>query len=66
MKNETFGPKALHSVDECAYSLGLCRDTIYKLMDSGRLEFVKIGARRLIPEFARAAFLASLGKGDAA
>lgn len=29
--------------------LGICRDTVYVLMRSGRLRSVKVGAARLIP-----------------
>jgi len=34
---------------EAAESLGVSRSTIYRLMDSGQLRFVKVGRRTLIP-----------------
>ncbi|GAA1797245.1 helix-turn-helix domain-containing protein [Planosporangium flavigriseum] len=34
---------------EAAALLGVCRDTIYVLMRSGRLRSVKLGRARLIP-----------------
>jgi excisionase family DNA binding protein len=40
---------------------GLSRTTLYRLMDSGELRFVKIGARRLIPEDALRDLLAGRG-----
>jgi excisionase family DNA binding protein len=34
---------------EAAELLGVCRDTVYVLMRSGRLRSVKVGRARLIP-----------------
>ncbi|PWU52008.1 excisionase [Micromonospora globispora] len=34
---------------EAAALLGVCRDTVYVLMRSGRLRSVKLGRARLIP-----------------
>ena len=34
---------------EAAVLLGVCRDTVYVLMRSGRLRSVKLGRARLIP-----------------
>jgi len=34
---------------EAAAMLGVCRDTVYVLMRSGRLRSVKLGRARLIP-----------------
>lgn len=44
-----------------AEMLGLCRDTVYELMRSGRLRSVKVGRARLIPLTAIAQFLAVEG-----
>lgn len=38
----------LYSLDLAAAKLGICRATVYKLMDSGQLRNVKIGGRRMI------------------
>jgi excisionase family DNA binding protein len=43
---------------EAAELLGVCRDTIYVLMRSGRLRSVKVGRARLIPVTAIEALLA--------
>jgi len=37
------------SPKEAAEALGVSRATIYRLHDSGRLRFVKVGSRTLIP-----------------
>ncbi len=44
---------------EAALVLGVCRDTIYVLMRSGRLRSVKVGRARLIPISAIEELLAS-------
>lgn len=44
-----------------AEMLGVCRDTIYVLMRSGRLRSVKVGRARLIPLAAIGEFLAAEG-----
>jgi len=44
---------------EAAILLGVCRDTVYVLMRSGRLRSVKAGRARLIPVTAIEEFLAS-------
>lgn len=36
------------SVKDAAEAIGVCPNTIYKHMREGRLEFAKLGARRLI------------------
>ena len=48
---------------EAARVLGVCRDTIYVLMRSGRLRSVRVGRARLIPV---AALDELLGSEDAA
>jgi excisionase family DNA binding protein len=42
-------PKLAVSIPEAGVRLGLCRASIYKLIRTGRLRVVKIGARSLIP-----------------
>ena len=46
------------SISDAARRTGLSRSTLYRLMDTGQLGYVKIGARRLIPEAALVALLA--------
>lgn len=41
-------PKQAFSVDEFAYLNGVCRQTVYSLINNGKLRSYKIGARRLI------------------
>ncbi|PWU44510.1 excisionase [Micromonospora globispora] len=41
-------PKSVRPA-EAAALLGVCRDTVYVLMRSGRLRSVKLGRARLIP-----------------
>lgn len=43
-------PPLACSINEAARRTGLSRSTLYRLMDSGQLDHVKIGGRRLIPE----------------
>jgi excisionase family DNA binding protein len=60
-------PVIAYSVPEVMLSLGLCRDTIYKLIRSGRLVARKSGKRTLILASDLQAFTESLPKiGDAA
>jgi excisionase family DNA binding protein len=44
---------------EAAELLGVCRDTVYVLMRSGRLRSVKAGRARLIPVAAIEEFLSA-------
>lgn len=37
------------SVAETGKALGLCRDGVYKLLDQGLINSVRVGRRRLIP-----------------
>jgi excisionase family DNA binding protein len=43
-----FGGRLGVSVDETAESLGLNRDTVYVLIETGRLRTSKIGRRRVV------------------
>lgn len=51
----------LVSINDAAKLLGLGRSTIYRLLREGKLEFLKIGRRTLIPA-ASLEQLVSLGK----
>ena len=51
--------KVGYSIEEAAQSLGVGRTTVYDLMNSGDLESVKVGRRRIIPVDAVSAFLAA-------
>ncbi|MCX4097610.1 excisionase family DNA-binding protein [Nocardia sp. alder85J] len=50
----------LHSIPAAAEQLGIGRSHLYVLMGAGRLRFVKVGKRRLIPEDAITEFIAAL------
>jgi excisionase family DNA binding protein len=41
-------PRIAYSVPEAMLALGLCRDSIYKLINSGQLPAKKIGRRTLV------------------
>jgi len=45
------------SIREAGSALGVSRSTIYRLMDGGQLETVKIGRRRLVRREAIAALV---------
>lgn len=40
--------KLAYSIKEAAQALGICRSTVYELMNSGEIKTFKIGQRRLI------------------
>lgn len=42
-------PPVAYSVAEAARALGISRSRLYEHMASGRIRFVKDGARRLVP-----------------
>jgi excisionase family DNA binding protein len=52
----------LITVNEAARFLGLCRSTVYNLMNQGLLPWVKIGRSRRLPRLAVVAFVADLLK----
>ncbi len=64
METETAATPVLHSIPTVMGMTDLGRSTIYQLMDSGELESVKIGARRLIPHDAVLQFIAELRGGN--
>ena len=41
--------KIMYSVPEFVFTSGLCRSYVYQMMNSGEIESVKVGKRRLIP-----------------
>lgn len=47
-----------NAIPDAVRRTGLSRSTLYRLMDSGQLGYVKVGSRRLIPEDALVALLA--------
>jgi excisionase family DNA binding protein len=50
----------LQTIDDARQRLGVSRTTIYKLMSSGELPSVSIGASRRIPSSALNEYIASL------
>ncbi len=50
----------LCTIREAAKLLGVGRTSVYELMNSGHLQSVKIGARRLIPRSSIEAFVTEL------
>lgn len=52
----------LLAVRECAQTLRLGRSTLYRLMDEGKIKYITIASRRLIPVSFIEAFIASLVK----
>jgi excisionase family DNA binding protein len=58
MSTNNSGVKRLvYSIREAEQASGLSRATLYRLIGSGRLTTVKIGARRLVPVVAIHALL---------
>jgi|GEM_PF-5846542 len=55
-------PPLLLGVDEAAGALRISRTSLYALMGSGTLAFVKIGKRRLVAVSALDALVESLGE----
>jgi len=43
-------PTLANSIGRTVARTNLSRSTLYRLMESGELDYVKIGSRRLIPE----------------
>ena len=48
-KDIPLSEKETYSVNEFAALTGLCRQSVYNELNSGRLPSFKLGARRLIP-----------------
>ena len=55
--------RLLVSVREAAARLGVSRSSVYELLNAGRIESVKVGARRLVPSEALESFVAGLRSG---
>ena len=43
-------PPTVNSVETTCYRLQICRATLYKLITAGKIQSVKFGSRRMIPE----------------
>jgi excisionase family DNA binding protein len=56
----------LYTVPEASEALRICPTNLYGLIRSGRLESVKVGAKRLIPADAIATFVEGLREPSAA
>lgn len=52
------GEKLLYAIPDAAKLSSVCRSTLYREMDAGRLAAIKIGKRRLIPATALHAWIA--------
>lgn len=49
MPNDHTAPSRLRSIVAASKALGVSRNTIFALLSSGKLGYVRIGRRRLIP-----------------
>ncbi len=49
MPNDHTAPSRLYSIVASSKALGVSRNTIFALLSSGKLGYVRIGRRRLIP-----------------
>jgi excisionase family DNA binding protein len=45
-----YAPPAVNSVETACFRLQICRATLYKLITAGKINTVKFGSRRMIPE----------------
>jgi excisionase family DNA binding protein len=50
----------LYTIPDACEALGIGRSHLYELMDSGELYSVKLGKRRLIPQWALETFVEGL------
>ena len=55
--------KLAFSVDEFAEAHGICRATVYKEINEGRLQTMKVGRRRLISEESATSWRRLMGEG---
>jgi excisionase family DNA binding protein len=51
-----------YSIDEAAEALGLSRDLLYNEMRTGRLQYLKVGRRRIITRKHLDEFLTNFGR----
>ncbi|MDA1061659.1 MAG: excisionase family DNA-binding protein, partial [Chloroflexi bacterium] len=59
MKSETTIERLAYRPDEAARALGCSRDTIFRLLASGRLRSYRVGAARFISAEVLRAFIAA-------
>ena len=57
--NEELMTDGTVSINEAMGMLGVCRSTIYELMDEGRLGYTRVKTRRRIPRLVIVRYLAS-------
>jgi len=63
---ESGAPRLLHPIPEAVYLTGIGRSKFYELLESGAIESVKVGSRRLVPHDALVRFAESLRDSSAA
>jgi len=56
----------LLTVNETCARLGVSRATVYRLMRRGEIRYVRVGARRRVPDWSLRAYLTRNGAADAA
>ncbi|MHA3700758.1 helix-turn-helix domain-containing protein [Jatrophihabitans sp. YIM 134969] len=56
--------RLLLTVEQAADQLGVCRTTMYQLLNAGQVRSVRIGRSRRVPRAALSSFVASLDGGD--
>jgi excisionase family DNA binding protein len=71
MANDHTAPARLYSILAASKALGVSRNTVFDLMAQGKLAFVRIGRRRLVPadaieRFIETNIVAKGGKGGRA
>jgi len=59
MANDHTAPARLYSIVAASKALGVSRNTVFDLLSSGKLAYVRIGRRRLVPADAIETFIAN-------